>query len=119
VLYERTLCLVAQGRKRAVLGTTAFVHDPACNPVASAEPPVTGAVIEASRDRPYLCPSLDDDDGYGTGIGVEPHDADLAGRNAAADGTARHADRPRRAASRSSRAKSCTGCSYWSHFIGS
>jgi AraC-like DNA-binding protein len=59
VLYERTLCLVAQGRKRAVLGTTAFVYDPAYYLVASVELPVTGAVIEASPDRPYLCLSLD------------------------------------------------------------
>ena len=59
VLYERTLCLVAQGRKRAVLGTTAFVYDPAYYLVASVELPVTGAVIEASPERPYLCLSVD------------------------------------------------------------
>ena len=59
VLYERTLCLVAQGRKRAVLGTTAYVYDPAFYLVASVDLPVTGAVIEASPDRPYLCLSLD------------------------------------------------------------
>jgi hypothetical protein len=59
VLYERTVCLVAQGRKRAVLGTTAFVYDPSYYLVASVELPVTGAVIEASPERPYLCLSLD------------------------------------------------------------
>jgi AraC-like DNA-binding protein len=59
VLYERTVCLVAQGRKRAVLGTTAFVYDPAHYLVASVELPVTGSVIEASTERPYLCLSLD------------------------------------------------------------
>jgi len=59
VLYERTLCFVAQGRKRAVLGTTAYVYDPAFYLVASVDLPVTGAVIEASPDRPYLCLSLD------------------------------------------------------------
>lgn len=59
VLYERTLCLVAQGRKRAALGTTAFLYDPAYYLVASVELPVTGAVIEASPEQPYLCLSLD------------------------------------------------------------
>lgn len=59
VLYERTLCVVAQGRKRAVLGTTAFVYDPAHYLVTSVDLPVTGAVIEASPERPYLCVSLD------------------------------------------------------------
>lgn len=55
VVYEPTLCLVAQGRKQAVLGTTAYVYDAATYLVASVDLPVMGAVIEASPDRPYLC----------------------------------------------------------------
>jgi AraC-like DNA-binding protein len=59
VLYEPTLCLVAQGRKRAVLGDTAYVYDAANYLVASVDVPVMGAVIEASAARPYLCLRLD------------------------------------------------------------
>jgi len=55
VVYEPTLCLVAQGRKQAVLGTTAYVYDAAKYLVASVDLPVMGSVIEASAARPYLC----------------------------------------------------------------
>jgi AraC-like DNA-binding protein len=59
VVYKPTLCLVAQGAKRAALGTTAYRYDPAHFLVASVELPVMGAVIQASVDRPYLCLQLD------------------------------------------------------------
>jgi AraC-like DNA-binding protein len=59
VLYEPTLCLVAQGRKQAVLGTATYVYDAAKYLVASVNLPVTGSVIEASDARPYLCLRLD------------------------------------------------------------
>lgn len=59
VVYEPTLCLVAQGRKRAVLGTTSYVYDAAQYLVASVDLPVMGSVIEASAQRPYLCLVLD------------------------------------------------------------
>lgn len=59
VVYEPTLCLVAQGRKRAVLGTTTYVYDAAHYLVASVDLPVMGSVIEASAERPYLCLVLD------------------------------------------------------------
>ncbi|MCV9880071.1 AraC family transcriptional regulator [Brenneria izbisi] len=55
VIYEPTLCLIAQGRKQAMLGTTAFVYDPATYMMASVDLPVMGSVIEASAERPYLC----------------------------------------------------------------
>lgn len=55
VIYEPTLCLIAQGRKQAMLGATAFVYDPATYMMASVDLPVMGAVIEASAERPYLC----------------------------------------------------------------
>ena len=59
VVYEPTLCLVAQGRKKAVLGTRAYVYDEARYLVASVDLPVVGSVIEASATRPYLCLRLD------------------------------------------------------------
>jgi AraC-like DNA-binding protein len=59
VVYEPTLCLVAQGRKQVVLGTKAYVYDAAKYLVASVDLPVMGSVIEASEARPYLCLRLD------------------------------------------------------------
>jgi len=59
VVYEPTLCLVAQGRKQAVLGTTAYIYDAAKYLVASVDLPVMGSVIEASEAQPYLCLRLD------------------------------------------------------------
>jgi AraC-like DNA-binding protein len=59
VVYRPTLCLVAQGRKRAVLGTTALVYDAAKYLIASVDLPVMGSVIEASETRPYLSLVLD------------------------------------------------------------
>ncbi|MBU8538858.1 AraC family transcriptional regulator [Falsiroseomonas tokyonensis] len=59
VVYEPTLCIVAQGRKRAVLGATTFIYDAASYLIASVDLPVMGSVIEASAERPYLCLRLD------------------------------------------------------------
>jgi AraC-like DNA-binding protein len=59
VVYEPTLCLVAQGRKQAVLGAATYVYDAANYLVASVDLPVMGAVIEASAAEPYLCLRLD------------------------------------------------------------
>lgn len=59
VVYEPTLCLVAQGRKQAMLGTTSYVYDPAKYLIASVDLPVMGSVIEASQAVPYLCLALD------------------------------------------------------------
>lgn len=59
VVYEPTLCLVAQGRKQAMLGTSAYVYDAAHYLIASVDLPVMGSVIEASEVAPYLCLVLD------------------------------------------------------------
>lgn len=59
VVYEPTLCLIVQGRKRVMLGSTAYVYDAANYLVASVHLPVFGAVIEASEQAPYLCLVLD------------------------------------------------------------
>ena len=58
-IYRPTLCVVAQGRKRVMLGQTAFVYDPAMFLVCAVDLPVIGAVIEASAEAPYLCLALD------------------------------------------------------------
>lgn len=59
VIYEPTLCLVAQGRKQAVLGQSAFIYDKSRYLIASVDLPVMGSVIEASAEEPYLCMQLD------------------------------------------------------------
>ncbi len=59
VIYEPTVCFVAQGRKRAALGDTVLHYDPASFLVATVGLPVTGTVIEATLAQPYLSVQLD------------------------------------------------------------
>ncbi len=59
VVYEPTLCLIAQGRKQVMVGTTSYIYDAAKYLVASVDIPVTGSVVEASEAEPYLCLVLD------------------------------------------------------------
>ncbi|MFO3703724.1 AraC family transcriptional regulator N-terminal domain-containing protein [Xanthomonas codiaei] len=58
-IYTPMLCLVAQGRKRAMLGAQAFHYHPEMYLVASVDLPIVGSVIEASAEQPYLCFCLD------------------------------------------------------------
>ncbi len=58
VMYEPALCLVAQGRKQAVLAGRTFIYDPARFLIVSVELPVVGHVVEATPDKPYLCLAL-------------------------------------------------------------
>ena len=57
-MYEPSCCIVAQGRKRAVVGETVHVYDTAHYLVVGVDLPVIGAVVEASADKPYLCMRL-------------------------------------------------------------
>jgi len=59
VIYEPTVCFVAQGRKRATLGASRFHYDPSSYLLASVGLPVMGAVIEASAAQPYISVQLD------------------------------------------------------------
>lgn len=59
VVYEPTLCLIVQGRKHVVAGTTSYIYDQAKYLIASVDIPVMGSVIEASEAAPYLCLVLD------------------------------------------------------------
>jgi AraC-like DNA-binding protein len=62
-MYEPSCCIVAQGRKRAVVGDKVHVYDTAHYLVVGVDLPVIGAVVEASADRPYLCMRLQLDRG--------------------------------------------------------
>ncbi|CAD5108194.1 AraC family transcriptional regulator [Zestomonas carbonaria] len=58
-LYKPSLCAIAQGRKEVRLGEERFFYDPLNYLVASVALPVSGQVIEASPERPYLSVRVD------------------------------------------------------------
>lgn len=60
-LYEPSVCIVVQGRKRVQLGSESVVYDPLNVLVVSVTMPVVAQVLEASPDKPFLCLRLDFD----------------------------------------------------------
>lgn len=58
VVYQPMLCIVAQGAKRALLGDTIVEYRAGQYLVVSVDLPITGAVVQASPDAPYLAVSL-------------------------------------------------------------
>jgi AraC-like DNA-binding protein len=60
-VYRPLLCLVAQGRKEVTLGDRAFRYAPGRYGIVTHDLPVTGQVVEATPDKPYLCLYLDFD----------------------------------------------------------
>lgn len=60
-VYHPSLCVVVQGRKRALLGDEVFVYDPLHYLVVSMTLPVTGQIIDATPQQPYLCLRVDID----------------------------------------------------------
>ncbi len=61
VLYEPALCLLAQGRKQLLVGEARIAYDQSHHLVAVHDIPVSGQVVEASIDAPYLSVWLDID----------------------------------------------------------
>lgn len=53
-LYEPSCCLLAQGRKRAILGEQTHVYEASEYLMVGVDLPVIGAVVEASPEAPYL-----------------------------------------------------------------
>ncbi len=53
-MLEPSVCLIAQGRKRLVLGEEVYVYDAHQHLVTSLGLPVIVEIIEASREKPYL-----------------------------------------------------------------
>lgn len=60
-LYRPCLCIIAQGRKEIRLGAEQYFYDPLNYLVASVTLPVTGQVVEATPEVPYLSLKLDID----------------------------------------------------------
>jgi AraC-like DNA-binding protein len=56
--YHPMLCLILQGAKHVLIGDRILRYDPASYLVASLELPVSGQIVEASEDKPYVCVSL-------------------------------------------------------------
>ena len=54
VVYEPSLCIIAQGSKEVLLADEAYRYDPAHSLLVSVDLPVSAQVIEASLSRPYL-----------------------------------------------------------------
>ena len=53
-MYEPSICLVAQGAKRVLLGDDTFVYDAHHYLITSVHLPTVVQIIEASREKPYL-----------------------------------------------------------------
>ncbi|ATB41394.1 AraC family transcriptional regulator [Cystobacter fuscus] len=60
-VYRPQLCLVAQGHKEVTLGDRVFRYAPGRYGIVVHDLPVTGHVVEATPDKPYLCLFLDFD----------------------------------------------------------
>ncbi len=58
-IYRPTLCIVVQGRKQVVLGDRIFAYDASKYLVVTVDLPVSGCIVEASPETPYLGASLD------------------------------------------------------------
>lgn len=54
-----SLCLIAQGTKQVLLADEVFEYGPARHLIASADLPITGQVVKASPEEPYLSIKLD------------------------------------------------------------
>jgi AraC-like DNA-binding protein len=53
-MYEPSICLVAQGAKRVLLGDDTYVYDARHYLITSVHLPTVVQILSASRDRPYL-----------------------------------------------------------------
>jgi AraC-like DNA-binding protein len=53
-LYEPSICMVAQGAKRVVLGEDTYVYDAHHYLITAVHLPTVVQVIEASKEKPYL-----------------------------------------------------------------
>lgn len=60
-VYHPCLCVVVQGRKRALLGGEIYAYDPLNYLVVSMTLPMVGQIVEATTEQPYLCLRIDID----------------------------------------------------------
>ena len=60
-LQTASLCLIASGEKEVLLGGERYVYDPSCFMAFTTDLPVSGRVMTATDDVPYLCLRMDFD----------------------------------------------------------
>jgi AraC-like DNA-binding protein len=78
VLYEPAICIVVQGRKQTILGDDVYIYDATQYLTVSVDLPVLGHVVEASKEKPYLCLRLDLDPALISAIMLETPQENLA-----------------------------------------
>ncbi|MFN3512794.1 MAG: AraC family transcriptional regulator N-terminal domain-containing protein [Phenylobacterium sp.] len=59
VLHQPAACIIAQGAKVVMLAGETYRYDAATHLVVSVDLPLTGQVVEATPERPYLCVRID------------------------------------------------------------
>lgn len=60
-VHQPALCVIAQGRKMVSVGERDYYYDPLHLLVVSVAVPVSGRVLEASPEQPFLCVRIDID----------------------------------------------------------
>lgn len=78
---EPQFCVMAQGSKIVLLGEETFRYDPAHYLITTMELPITGEVVEASAEQPYLGFGLTLDPGIVTSLMVESGLVEPRGEN--------------------------------------
>ncbi|HCG6558509.1 TPA: AraC family transcriptional regulator [Vibrio parahaemolyticus] len=53
-IHNPSICLIAQGRKRVLLGEESFIYDANHFLISSVDLPIIANIIEASEEQPYL-----------------------------------------------------------------
>ncbi|MBD2099976.1 AraC family transcriptional regulator [Leptolyngbya sp. FACHB-261] len=54
-VYEPTLCIILQGKKETLLGQETYHYGAAQYIVVTVDLPLSGNIVEATLDKPYLC----------------------------------------------------------------
>jgi AraC-like DNA-binding protein len=54
-VYEPTLCIILQGKKETLLGQETYHYGAAQYIVVTVDLPLSGTIVEATADQPYLC----------------------------------------------------------------
>src|SRR3954463_2671707 len=54
-VYSPSLCIVVQGRKRAMIGNESLYYDAFNYLIVSVTLPVLAQIVDASDEQPYLC----------------------------------------------------------------
>ena len=73
-VYEPVFCVIAQGSKEVFLYDERYLYDPSRYLLVTAELPLVGHVVDASRERPYLSLRLELDPTLVSSVMVEAGD---------------------------------------------